>query len=397
MHSLCEERLMKKVFLILAAASIVGAVQADVIVRWNFNGASTTTVPGGATAPSTEVGTGTAALLNISSPGFNSGISNGGSSDPITTSPPNYGWQTTPYAAQGAGTGTYGVTFAASTVGYQNIVVHFDTRHSNTSSRWVRFDYSTNGGSTWTLGSAAAGTIYKGGSGDTWFKDRQANLAGDSAVNNNPNFQYRMVTIYGPTETENPSFDDNATYTQYAPSNSASTYANTGTLRWDYVHVDGDQVSSGTDVSGSVTLNFLDPLGGPAGEVCNWEVRDGSDAVVDSGNCTLGLGGTYSFHSSVGSGTYKVTMKGSTWLRVGTANVAMGGTVSGLNFTLENGDCNGDNIVDLGDFDLFAQGFGYSDGDPEYIAASDLDQNGVTDLGDFDILSFQFGNNGYGF
>lgn len=387
---------MKKIFLILAAASIVGASQADVIARWNFNGTSATTVPGGSAAPSTEIGTGTAALLNITTPGFNSGITNGGSSDPITTSPPNYGWQTTPFAAQGAGSGTYGVTYSVSTAGYQNIVVHFDTRHSNTSSRWVRFDYSTDGGSNWVLGTAAAGTIYKGSSGDTWFKDRQANLTGDSAANNNPNFQYRMVTIFGPTEVENPNFDDNATYTQYAPSNPASSYANTGTLRWDYVHVDGDPIASGTDVSGAVTLNNLDPLGGPVGESCAWEVRDGSDMVVDSGNCTLGFGGVYSFHSSVGSGTYTVTMKGATWLRTGNMNVSMGGTVSGLNFTLENGDCDGSNTVDLGDFDILASGFGFSDGEPEYVAASDLDQSGVTDLGDFDILSFQFSNSGYG-
>lgn len=153
----------------------------------------------------------------------------------------------------------------------------------------------------------------------------------------------------------------------------------------------------GSDVSGQVTLNNLDPIGGPAGEVCHWQIRDGvTDAVLDEGDVSLNLGGSYFFHTTVSSGSHTITMQGATWLRVATFGVTMGGPVGGQNFVLENGDCDGSDIVDLGDFDVLAAGFGYSDGDAGYIPSSDLDQNGVTDLGDFDIMSFQFGNSGYG-
>lgn len=214
----------------LALIAVAGASQADIITQWNFNGASATTVPGGALSPSASVGTGTASLLGGVTASFSSGTANGGSSDPVTTTPTNYGWQTTTYAAQGLEEGQRGVQFSVSTVGYQDISISFDTRHSNTSSRYIRLDYSNNGGASWILGSEGAGTVYAGTSGDTWFNLRGGDLSADTSIDNNANFVFRMVTVFAPGTAA------------YAASTSTSTYAASGTLRWDMVTVNAAPV-----------------------------------------------------------------------------------------------------------------------------------------------------------
>lgn len=223
-----------KTFVTFALAAAFSASQAMVATQWNFNGDSSTTVPGGAASPLPSVGLGTASLLGGITSSFSSGTANGGSSDPVNTTPPNYGWQTTTYAAQGAESGQRGVQFAVSTLGFTGVTVTFDTRHSNTSSRWVRFDYSTDGGSNWVNGTVAAGTIYAGTSGDTWFNLRTADLTSVTGVENNANFVFRMVTIFGPASGD---YVDGETYTSYAAANATSSYAGTGTLRWDMVTV----------------------------------------------------------------------------------------------------------------------------------------------------------------
>lgn len=224
-----------KSILTLAVIAAVGFSNAQVLTVWDFNGTSATTVPGGNLSPTPSIGVGTASLLGGITSSFSSGTANGGSSDPVITTPNNYGWQTTTYAAQGAENGARGVQFAVSTVGKSDVVVKFDTRHSNTSSRWVRFDYSADGGTSWTLGTAAANSIFQGNAGDTWFNLRTVDLSAVSAVENNANFQFRMVTIFGPATG---SYDDNTTYTSYAASTGTSTYAGSGTLRWDMVRVE---------------------------------------------------------------------------------------------------------------------------------------------------------------
>jgi len=228
---------------LLALAGVAlasGMAQALVITQWNFNGSDANSVPGGPNSPLPSVGVGTASLLGGVTGGFSSGISNGGSSDPVNTSPPNFGWQTTSYAQQGMENGGRGVMFMVSTAGYMDITINFDTRHSNTSSRWVRLDYTTDGGATWNIGSAAANRVYEASNGgDKWYNIRLADLTGDSAVDNNALFGFRMVAIFGPATGP---FDDNGNYTGYSPSTTTSSYASTGTLRWDMVTVSGEVV-----------------------------------------------------------------------------------------------------------------------------------------------------------
>jgi hypothetical protein len=214
---------------IIALLAVAGAANATVITQWNFNGDSTTSVPGGVNSPTPNIGAGTASLLGSVTATFASGAASGGSSDPAGGAPPNYAWNTTTYAAQGTENGQRGVQFNVSTVGWLDIVVSFDTRHSNTASRFLRFDYTTDG-TNWVLGSAGAGTVFIGDAGDTWFNQRTVNLTSVSGVNNNANFAFRVVAIFEPGTGE------------YRASGLTGTYGPTGTLRYDMVTVSGAPV-----------------------------------------------------------------------------------------------------------------------------------------------------------
>jgi hypothetical protein len=198
--------------------------QADVtITQWNFNGASATTVPGGSLAPTPSLGAGTASLIGGTTASFSSGTATGGSSDPVLTTPNNYGWQTQTYPLQGTNNKTAGVQFTVSTVGYSNIVIEWDTRHSNTAARHQQFQYSTDGTNFVDFGS-----LYIASSGDAWFNNRSIDLSSISGVNNNANFAFRMVAAFDP-----------ASGTSYTASNSPTTlsYGTAGSWRFDMVTV----------------------------------------------------------------------------------------------------------------------------------------------------------------
>jgi hypothetical protein len=188
----------------------------------NFNGLTSTTVPGGPNSPTPSIGVGVASLVGgvTAATAFSSGTANGGSSDPVLTTPNNFGWQTTTYAAQRTENRSRGVQFNVSTVGKQDIVVSFDLRHSNTSSRYEQFQYSLNGINF------VDSTLFDGNAGDTWFNNRTVDLSSIAGVNNNANFSFRVVAAFD-------------TLGAYAPSNNTATYATTGTWRFDMVTVNG--------------------------------------------------------------------------------------------------------------------------------------------------------------
>lgn len=187
------------------AAGLANAGVSQVITQWNFNASST----------DPSVGAGFAGLVGgVTSPGFNSGA---GSSDPTQ---PGLGWQTTTYAAQGQESGLRGVQFNVSTVGFESILVSWDQRHSNTSSRWVQFQYSLDGVNF------VDGDLFEATSGDTWFNGRTVDLASIAGAGNNADFAFRIVSVFGPAGG-------------YQASNPTSNYAAGGTWRFDMVTVSG--------------------------------------------------------------------------------------------------------------------------------------------------------------
>jgi endonuclease/exonuclease/phosphatase family metal-dependent hydrolase len=202
-----------------AASLTVLFTNPAVFAQWNFNSITpdnnTTT---GTTTPS--VGVGTAALVGGTTATFATGdttLDPAGSTD-------NSGWNTTTYPTQGTGNKTRGVQFTVSTAGRQNIVISWSSQSSNTGSKYGRLQYTTNG-----IDFVDFPNAFING---TSFTVKTNSLAAISGVNDNTNFAFRFVSEFESTAA-------NTTNANYVPANSGSTYATTGTMRYDMVTVSG--------------------------------------------------------------------------------------------------------------------------------------------------------------
>ena len=236
--------IMSKQIITAAVAAVLSSSSAfaATVTQWNFNSNppdATSTPATGTTSPS--VGAGTIGTVGgVTTPGFSSG---NGSSDAAGTFD-NSGYQTEGYpSANDAGNKTAGIEVAVSTVGFEDIMVSFDQRHSNTSANTVRFQYSTDGitfvdSTQFTFTPAASGT------GDTWYNNRSIDLSSVAAADNNPNFKFRVVSEFDPgTGT-------------YLASRSTSTYAG-GTYRFDMVTVSGTAAVPEPATLGVIALGSL--------------------------------------------------------------------------------------------------------------------------------------------
>lgn len=219
--------------LLSVAVTSASSAGAATITQWNFNGSSAAI-----TTPSTGVGT-IATVGGVTSSSA-SGTANGGSSDPVTTTPTNYAYQTTGYTAQGTANKTAGIQANVSTLGFASVIVNYDLRHSNTSSRYEQFQYSLNGTSFTDFGNP-----FDGNAGDTWFNNRTVNLSNVAGVANNASFAFRVVSLFAPNTTS------------YAASNSASAYGTAGTWRFDEVTVQGTAVPEPSEVVGLLGLGLF--------------------------------------------------------------------------------------------------------------------------------------------
>jgi hypothetical protein len=229
---------MNVIALLILLLGATGSIGAQVITYWNFNSIP----PDGSTTTGTTIpllGSGSVVLRNTTST-FASGV---GSGD--TFSFDNSGFNTTGYPAQGADSKKEGVEFFVNTVGKKNVVVYWSNRHSNTASKWVKFQYTVDsinwvdfdGNGTDTLGH------YRATAGDVWFNNRMANLSGIDSVNDNSKFGFRIVTSFTPGGSA------------YEAARSTSSYAG-GTLRFDAVLVSGDDIPV---ITSTDTLFLLSP------------------------------------------------------------------------------------------------------------------------------------------
>jgi hypothetical protein len=192
------------------------------IAQWNFNG-PLDNVPGGASSPLVSVGAGSAQLVGGTTATFASGNTTAGTLETETTSPPNYGWNTTGYPAAGTASKTAGVQFNVSTVGQAGIIFKFEQRHSNTSSNTYVAQYTTDrtaGSPIWVDAQTFTFTPAATGTGDTWYNARTADMSSITALDNNPNVAFRVVSAFDPIVGD------------YVASRSTSTYGG-GTSRFD--------------------------------------------------------------------------------------------------------------------------------------------------------------------
>lgn len=212
-----------------------------IITQWNFNGASDVTVPGGVLSPAAATGTGTALKVGDITPTFASGIASGGSSDPVITSPNNFGWHTTNYAALGTENKQRGVQFNVSTVGFQGITFKFDQRLSNSSNNTYVVQYTTDISAVnpeWIDAQTFTQPQGIGGStgGDVWHNMRTVDLSTVTGLNNNANAAFRIVSAFDPNTgnyLSSSSVDNKA---------KPVTYATTGTVRYDMVTISANVV-----------------------------------------------------------------------------------------------------------------------------------------------------------
>ena len=87
-------------------------------------------------------------------------------------------------------------------------------------------------------------------------------------------------------------------------------------------------------------------------------------------------------------------MKGPHWLRR-TLNVnATSADVTGLVFSMVNGDADGDNEVGIGDYALVSSSYGSGPGDPGWQPNADLNGDESVDIADYAILSSHYGEAG---
>lgn len=228
----------------LSGALFVPNASAVVITQWNFNGTSATNVPlDGNLMPLPSIGSGTALTIGGTTNTYASGTAQGGSTDPVTTTPENYGWNTTGYPSPtdplvAQFNETAGVQFMVSTVGFNSISFGYDQRASNTSSRFWAVNYTLDGSSWLRLnldntnsnpGSGSYGTTsgtFASTAGDTWFNGRTIDFSSVLGASNNANFGIQVVS----------SFDGGLAYTAASPT---GNYAGTGTARFDMVTFNG--------------------------------------------------------------------------------------------------------------------------------------------------------------
>ncbi|MEJ5251290.1 MAG: hypothetical protein HPY54_16400 [Chthonomonadetes bacterium] len=141
-------------------------------------------------------------------------------------------------------------------------------------------------------------------------------------------------------------------------------------------------------VSGTVTLG--DYGGDPAQIPVTFEIRNpGETTPVETHVVHPDSTGAYEFATSL-SGTFDVSAKASHWLRQVIPGVNLTGSVT-LNFSLVNGDIDGDNEVTLFDFGALVAAFGSMPGDSNWNPDADLDGDEEVTLFDFGVLVRNFG------
>lgn len=112
--------------------------------------------------------------------------------------------------------------------------------------------------------------------------------------------------------------------------------------------------------------------------------------VVELQRTMLGNNGNFFATTSL-RGTYEVAVKAPTWLSKSLGVIGIGDAGAfGLNATLHNGDCDGNNIVNTDDYLILSNAFDSSTGDPTYNLRADLNQDGIVNTDDYLVLNESF-------
>ncbi len=189
------------------------ALHAEIIAQWNFN---SSVLP--------SYGQGSASLVGGVTATFATGCTN----DPAVTG--NTGWNTTQYPPQGTLSKAAGAQFAVSTLGYEDIVVRWEHRVSNSASRYCRFQYATDG--THFVDAPYSVCAFGVSPGASYYEPQTVDLSGVAETSDNPSFVFRIVS-----EFESDAVPNSAD--QYVTTSMTNRYSSAGTIRFDMLTVSG--------------------------------------------------------------------------------------------------------------------------------------------------------------
>ncbi|MCD6506085.1 IPT/TIG domain-containing protein [Candidatus Poribacteria bacterium] len=166
--------------------------------------------------------------------------------------------------------------------------------------------------------------------------------------------------------------------------------------------VAGDGTLTPATINGKIYIGSAAPTGGTtiSGKVqlqsrtnhsaqVTIEVRShGGTVPLEKRVINTSSDGSYTLNLTTPAGTYDIAAKADGFLRQTLQNVTI--PSSSLNFSLLAGDADGDNDVDLKDFNVLSASFGSVQGDPNYNSSCDFNGNDTVDLSDFAVLASNF-------
>jgi hypothetical protein len=138
------------------------------------------------------------------------------------------------------------------------------------------------------------------------------------------------------------------------------------------------------------TVELQDFSGDPSTISVTIEIRNPGDTTPIETHIVNPDGSSQYAFSTTRDGTFDLAAKASHWLRHTRSSIAITGDVT-VNFSLVNGDVDGDNEVTLFDFGELVAAFGSSPGDSNWNPNADLDGDDEVTLFDFGILVRNFG------
>jgi len=140
-------------------------------------------------------------------------------------------------------------------------------------------------------------------------------------------------------------------------------------------------------VQGKITLqNYPPSTAGITGAV---ELQDSAGNILEKHPITLDSAGSYSFITTL-TGSYTACAKCSHWLAKAMP-VTISSTGAGtVNFTLINGDINGDNFIEDQDYSLLGLAWYSGVGDANYNVNADLNGDGFVEDQDYSIMGLNW-------
>lgn len=141
------------------------------------------------------------------------------------------------------------------------------------------------------------------------------------------------------------------------------------------------------------SIDLQDFVGMPPAVVLEFR-RPGSMASLGTARVSLNTDGTFETHVVLPPGAYQVLVKSEHWLRRAVSASANTIEMTPITCSLLNGDCTGDNVIDVQDFTYMSRSYGSVRGDASYDSGSDLNGDGQVALTDYQILARNFGLDG---